>query len=250
MKFEEKLILLRKKELLSQEQLAEKLDVTRQTVSKWELGQSKPDMEKLTSMSKLFNISIDILTDDTKDIKSDTKVNETKKEIGEIKPKRKWVLYILIALLVGASAALVVNIDKEVKGVKTKIELKEKQEKEEAQKKIEEEKKAEEERERKYEEEKAKQKLEQFNSHLEFWAGTKTKQSISNALDEIITNNKTNKDLLIEVVYDGKSYGTDSNKIKKIKSSLKDFKGYKIVYYEVSFEYNDSGYINKMIIEK
>ena len=44
MKFYEKLIILRKKALLSQEELAEKLDVTRQTISKWELGQSKPDM--------------------------------------------------------------------------------------------------------------------------------------------------------------------------------------------------------------
>ena len=47
MKFEEKLIKLRKEKLLSQEELGEKLDVTRQTISKWELGQSKPDMEKL-----------------------------------------------------------------------------------------------------------------------------------------------------------------------------------------------------------
>ena len=64
MKFEEKLITLRKQKLLSQEQLAEKLDVTRQTVSKWELGQSRPDMDKLTAMSKLFNVSIDTLTND------------------------------------------------------------------------------------------------------------------------------------------------------------------------------------------
>lgn len=41
MKFEEKMMLLRKKSMLSQEQLAEKLDVTRQTVSKWELGVSQ-----------------------------------------------------------------------------------------------------------------------------------------------------------------------------------------------------------------
>ena len=40
MKFYEKLIILRKKALLSQEELAEKLDVTRQTISKWEQGRS------------------------------------------------------------------------------------------------------------------------------------------------------------------------------------------------------------------
>lgn len=60
MKFEEKLIKLRKEKLLSQEELGEKLDVTRQTISKWELGQSKPDMEKLKEISTLFNISIDV----------------------------------------------------------------------------------------------------------------------------------------------------------------------------------------------
>lgn len=64
MKFYEKLVILRKKALLSQEALAEKLDVTRQTVSKWELGQTKPDMDKLSAMSKLFDIDINILTND------------------------------------------------------------------------------------------------------------------------------------------------------------------------------------------
>lgn len=43
MKFEEKLVKLRKANAFSQEDLAEKLDVARQTVSKWELGQSKPE---------------------------------------------------------------------------------------------------------------------------------------------------------------------------------------------------------------
>ena len=43
MKLEEKIIKLRKRNAWSQEELAEKLDVTRQTVSKWELGQTTPD---------------------------------------------------------------------------------------------------------------------------------------------------------------------------------------------------------------
>ena len=64
MKFYEKLIILRKKALLSQEELAEKLDVTRQTISKWELGQSKPDIDKLQMMSKLFEVDINTLTDE------------------------------------------------------------------------------------------------------------------------------------------------------------------------------------------
>ena len=61
MKFNEKLIELRKKAGFSQEQLGDKLDVTRQTVSKWELGETTPEMEKLIRMSEIFNISIDEL---------------------------------------------------------------------------------------------------------------------------------------------------------------------------------------------
>lgn len=61
MKFEEKLMSLRKSRGWSQEELGEKLGVTRQTVSKWELGATTPEMEKLTAMSELFGISIDEL---------------------------------------------------------------------------------------------------------------------------------------------------------------------------------------------
>ena len=56
MKFNEKLINLRKKAGLSQEELGYKLNVTRQTVSKWELGQTTPEMDKLIEISKIFNI--------------------------------------------------------------------------------------------------------------------------------------------------------------------------------------------------
>lgn len=116
MKFEEKMMLLRKKSMLSQEQLAEKLDVTRQTVSKWELGQSKPDMDKLTAMSKLFNVSIDVLTNDDEIIDSDTSVkNEEKSKQGGSVVKRKYVLYILIAILIAASTTLAVRIGNSIK---------------------------------------------------------------------------------------------------------------------------------------
>ena len=59
MKFSDNLIKLRKKEGLSQEELANKLDVSRQTISKWEAGQTTPELEKLRNLAKLFNISVD-----------------------------------------------------------------------------------------------------------------------------------------------------------------------------------------------
>ena len=61
MEFNNKLYDLRKKKGLSQEELASRLNVSRQTVSKWEVGDSTPDMEKLIAISDLFDISLDEL---------------------------------------------------------------------------------------------------------------------------------------------------------------------------------------------
>ena len=61
MKFNEKLIMLRKQHNLSQEQVAEKLKVARQTISKWELGETTPEMDKLIMISELYNITLDEL---------------------------------------------------------------------------------------------------------------------------------------------------------------------------------------------
>lgn len=46
---------------LTQERLAEMLEVSRQSVSKWELGQAIPDVEKIIRMSELFDVSTDTL---------------------------------------------------------------------------------------------------------------------------------------------------------------------------------------------
>lgn len=64
MEFHDKLYQLRKQKGLSQEELANRLNVSRQTVSKWELGDSTPDMEKLAAISNLFVISLDELVMD------------------------------------------------------------------------------------------------------------------------------------------------------------------------------------------
>ena len=61
MDFNNKLYELRTQKGLSQEELANRLNVSRQTVSKWEVGDSTPDMEKLVAMSDLFGISLDEL---------------------------------------------------------------------------------------------------------------------------------------------------------------------------------------------
>ncbi len=62
--FAEKLMQLRKKAGWSQEELAEQMNVTRQSVSKWEGAQSVPDLEKMVRLSELFGVSTDYLLKD------------------------------------------------------------------------------------------------------------------------------------------------------------------------------------------
>lgn len=63
MNISEKILMLRKKEGLSQESLAEKLNITRQTVSNWESGQTTPDIMQAKALAEIFKISLDDLTD-------------------------------------------------------------------------------------------------------------------------------------------------------------------------------------------
>lgn len=77
-----KLFELRKKSGFSQEELAEKLEVSRQTVSKWELNESTPDIKQAKEISKVFKISLDELVDnDIKDILTE-KISNTERLAG------------------------------------------------------------------------------------------------------------------------------------------------------------------------
>ena len=79
MKFSEKLIQLRRTTGLSQEELGNKLNVARQTVSKWELGETTPEMDKLIKLSEIFNVTLDELIKDENNNKenSDITLNNT-----------------------------------------------------------------------------------------------------------------------------------------------------------------------------
>ena len=61
MSLSEKIQLLRKQHNISQEQLAEQLKVTRQAISKWELGENIPDIINIVRLSEIFNVSTDYL---------------------------------------------------------------------------------------------------------------------------------------------------------------------------------------------
>lgn len=67
MKLYEKITLFRKKNGLSQEELAEKIGVSRQAVSKWETGDALPEITKLKALAETFNVTVDFLLDDEKD---------------------------------------------------------------------------------------------------------------------------------------------------------------------------------------
>lgn len=83
MKFNERLMALRKKQGLSQEELGFELGVSRQTVSKWELGQSYPDFQRLVLLADHYDISLDELVHglDVGDVRA---LNESEKQISSI----------------------------------------------------------------------------------------------------------------------------------------------------------------------
>ena len=64
----EKLYTLRTKQNMTQEQLAEKLQVSRQSISKWESDATRPDLEKLKFLAEFYQVSLDQLLDENMDI--------------------------------------------------------------------------------------------------------------------------------------------------------------------------------------
>ncbi len=75
MSFSEKIYALRTQAGMSQASFAEKLQVSRQTVSKWELGTSYPEIEKLLAISSLFHVTTDFLLKDQSASQEDVKMD-------------------------------------------------------------------------------------------------------------------------------------------------------------------------------
>ncbi len=93
-----KIMELRKKKGMSQEELAEKVGVARQTISKWELGETSPDLKQSKELSKIFNVSLDELVDN--DIKSILveKTSNTEKLAGLILKFIKFLFIFVITM--------------------------------------------------------------------------------------------------------------------------------------------------------
>lgn len=100
MKFSEKLENLRKSKGMSQEALAQKLNVTRQTVSKWELDQTTPDMNKLIEISKIFEVSLDELANNIETSNSETTYKESSIEKNNKKISiRIFIVGLIISII-------------------------------------------------------------------------------------------------------------------------------------------------------
>ena len=92
----ERLMKLRKAAGLSQEEVADKLEVTRQTVSKWETGQSSPDLDKVLPLCSLYNVTPDELlhdggSDEADEIKAKQDAARAEELLGKSVAKKKLI---------------------------------------------------------------------------------------------------------------------------------------------------------------
>ena len=99
-----KLMTMRNEKNLSQEQLAEKLNVTRQTISNWENGKFYPDIDSLVNLSKFFNVSLDNL------LSYDDKVLDYLKDSTDIVKSNKNILYAVLLNILLIIAFVIVGI--------------------------------------------------------------------------------------------------------------------------------------------
>lgn len=106
-----KIVNLRKKNNLSQEELAEKVGVTRQTISKWELGDTAPDINQAKTIAKIFNVSLDELTDNNLNNVLVEKISNTEKLAGiTIKILKAIGILLLILFAIDIIAFILFNL--------------------------------------------------------------------------------------------------------------------------------------------
>lgn len=114
MKFNEKLLSLRKAKGLSQEELGMELQVSRQTISKWEAGQSYPDFERLVMLSDYFNLTLDELVKgvDVQDVReknmTDERVTSIYLDVEKGKAAFKKIVRILGYIYLAVLAAVLI----------------------------------------------------------------------------------------------------------------------------------------------
>lgn len=129
MKFDENLRAFRKQKEFSQEYLAEKMNVSRQTISKWENGTAMPDLKKLTDLASLFDVSMDELlgtsAPDYKTTVSDnSELENLKQAFDEYKAKNKKTTIIFGAVSTVLVVALIfttVNLSNSIANLQSRV---------------------------------------------------------------------------------------------------------------------------------
>lgn len=106
----ERLFELRKAKNLTQDDMAEKLNVTRQTVSKWETNQSTPDFDKIMPLCELFEIGVEELLTGKKPEEKQEKKEEKILTRQEVKERSAKVVSISIFIYIAAVAFLMISI--------------------------------------------------------------------------------------------------------------------------------------------
>lgn len=100
----EKILTLRKRSQMSQEQLADRLGVSRQSVSKWELGEAAPDVGNLVAIGEVFGVSLDALLKEERTLEDASPPADRETDVGRFRAARG------AALGVGYGAALFLGL--------------------------------------------------------------------------------------------------------------------------------------------
>ena len=109
-----KIVELRKKKGLSQEELAEEVGVARQTISKWELGETAPDLKQAKKLSEIFKVSLDELTNnDIKEVLVETTANTEKLAGLTLKTLRILAIFVIVSPVLIVGLKLLVKYDRE-----------------------------------------------------------------------------------------------------------------------------------------
>lgn len=241
MKLNEKIMKLRKENAWSQEEFANKLNVSRQTVSKWELGQTIPDTDNLTKIASIFEISVnDLLDDNVNSVENKFKTNSNINNNDNNNQIKIWILIIILIFVILGIGTITLNkvFNKVTNQVVPKsisemfqqysfadifdmIVNKIKESNEEFD-------------------------ISSFNGSFEtLYYGSVDKFFMNKFIDEVLKSNNEHQNNLITIKY--KDF--ESNNATEIRTLKEQITNDIIKTYEVYYEYDEKGYINKAIIE-
>lgn len=110
MSLAEKLVTLRKRKGLTQMELAELLNVSRQAISRWEVGAAVPSTDNLRFLGDLYGVQIDYLLNDdaelvTKDV--DIQTTETGEYKGRSRVQKRWKMCIVVSIVLVLLAVII-----------------------------------------------------------------------------------------------------------------------------------------------